>query len=90
MAALDQAGDERAALEGALHHEALVEPGFEVVAQHVLVKQLVEIEAVQRLQRPDGQRIVVADKAQRPDARRSSRRVSSMASVVWARRPSKG
>ena len=39
---------------------------------------------------PDRERIVVADEAQRPQPARSSRRVSSMASVVWASRPSNG
>ncbi len=36
---LDQPGDDRALAEGALHHGGFVEPGFEVVAEHVLVEQ---------------------------------------------------
>ena len=73
------------------------EPGIEVVAQHVLVEEFVEVEAAglhhlgHVVERPDRQRIVVGDEAQRRGARaRSSRRVSSMPSVWCASRPSNG
>ncbi len=59
------------ALKAPLHHRALEQPGFEVVAQHVLGEQLGQVEPVHRLQRPDGQRVVVADEAQRADAQRA-------------------
>ena len=64
-ASLDEAGDDRTALEGALHHEAFRQPGFEVIAQHVLGEEFVEIEPVHWLQSPDRHSIVVTDKAQR-------------------------
>ena len=40
MAPLDQAGNHRAIAEHALEQVALVQPGLEIVAQHVLVEQL--------------------------------------------------
>ena len=85
MAALDQAGDDGADAEGALHQARLGEPGVEIVAEHVLVEQLGEVEApvphhlAHVVERPDGQRIFVGDEAERRRRRaRSSRRVSSM------------
>ena len=45
MALLDQPGDQRAVPEHALQEVALRHPGFEVVAEHVLVEQLGEASA---------------------------------------------
>jgi hypothetical protein len=51
--------------------EAFVEPGFEVVAQHVLVEEVVRATAAhgevvaQVVERPDGKRIVGGDEAER-------------------------
>ena len=95
-APLDQAGDDRAIAEGALHQRGFREPGLEIVAQHVLVEQRVEIEPALA----DHQRAVakpqiasaysVATKPSGCAPARSSRRVSSMPSVWCASRPSKG
>ena len=71
-AALDQPGDDGAGAEGALHQRRLGEPGFEVVAQHVLVeqrreRQLAALDALRDIaQAPDRQRIFVGDETERP------------------------
>ncbi len=67
-ATLDQAGDKGAVLEAALHHEAVVEPGLEVVAQHVLLEKLIEIKRVHRPRGPDREGVVRRHEADRPDA----------------------
>ena len=60
--------------EGAPHQRGLVEPGLEVVAQHVLVEQLVERQPAGADQRreiaeaPDGDGVVRGDEAERAGA----------------------
>ena len=51
MAPLDQPGDDRAVAEGALHQRGFREPRVEIVAQHVLVEQLVERQSPCAMQR---------------------------------------
>src|SRR6185437_1455102 len=40
--ALDQPGNDRAIAEGPFHQRRFGEPGFEIVAEHVLIEKLVE------------------------------------------------
>ena len=71
---LDQAGDDGAIAEGALHQRGFGEPFLEVVAQHVLVEKLRERELaapdaqIEIAQAPHGERIFIGDKAERPHA----------------------
>ena len=73
-AAGDQAGDDGAGAEGALHQCRFRQPRLEIVTQHVRIEQRVEIELSlpdherHVAERPDGQRIFVGDKAERPGA----------------------
>ncbi len=59
MALVDQAGNHGAIAEGALQQEAFVQPGFQIVAQHVLVEEHAERRVAHLeseahvLQRPD-------------------------------------
>ena len=85
MAALDQARDDGADAEGALHQARLGEPGIEIVAEHVLVEQPARGRAARprtispmSLSAPDGERIFVGDEAERRGARALEPRVSSM------------
>ena len=64
LSALNKARNLGALLEGALHEEALIQPFFEVVAQHVLMEELFHIEPAQRLQPPYGDGVFAADKAE--------------------------
>ena len=96
MALVDQAGDHRAIAERALQEEAFVQPGLEIVAEHVLVEQVAQASAgrpegcAQILQPPDGQRIIGGDEAERLQARRGRAGGSSSMPSVWcASRPSK-
>ena len=76
-APLDQPGDDGAGAERALHQRRFGEPGFQVVAQHVLVEQLRErqiaaLDAQSEIaEAPNGQRIFVGDKAERLHAARA-------------------
>ena len=65
---LDQAGDQGAVAEHALEHHTLIQPGFEIVPQHVLLKQRIKVQTIHRLHGPDTEDIVVTNKAQRRDA----------------------
>ena len=48
MPLLNQAGDDGAIAEGALQHEAFVEPCFQIVAEHILVEEVGEAESAAR------------------------------------------
>ena len=87
MAALDQAGDDGADAERALHQARFGKPGIEVVAQHVLAEEVPRSSRSDALHlgevghAPDGQRVVAGDEPTGLAPSRSSRRVSSMPSV---------
>ena len=74
MALLDKTGNHGAIAEGALEHKTFVEPGFQIVAQHVLVEEVRKRRALdgeritEVVQRPDGERIVGRDEAERAAA----------------------
>src|SRR5262249_16757048 len=74
-AALDQAGDDRAIAEGALHQSRFREPGFQIIAQHVLIEQhgereLTAIDAQRHVAEAiDRERIFVGDEAERAQPR---------------------
>jgi hypothetical protein len=75
MAALDQARDDGAHPEGALHQARLGKPGVEVVAEHVLVEESAEVEPsvphhlAHVVEPPDGERIFIGDETERGGAR---------------------
>jgi hypothetical protein len=75
VAALDQPRDDGADPERALHQARLREPGVEIVAEHVLVEELRKVETCVPHHRakiaepPDGERVLVGDKAERRRAR---------------------
>ena len=70
-AALDQAGNNGAGAERAFHQSRFLQPVLQIVAEHVLGKQVVKRDqAIARLRadiaaEPDRQRIVIGDKAER-------------------------
>ncbi len=71
MALFNQAGNQSCIAKGALHHEAFAQPGFQIIAQHILVKQGIEAQLApadhqgQITQTPHAQRIIGGDKAKR-------------------------
>ncbi len=74
-AAVDQAGDDGAVAERALHQRGFREPGLEIVTEHVLVEQKFEREVAARDVRrdvadaPDRERVFVGDEPHRLHAR---------------------
>ena len=75
-APLDQPGDDGAGAEGALHQRRFRQPFLEIVAEHVLREQIVELTAprarsppIMSPSAPAGDAVIVADEAERPHPR---------------------
>jgi len=65
--AVDQAGDDRDVAEAAPEHRGFRHPGLEIVTQHVLVEQRIEV--ARRLEAPYRQHVIGGNEPQRPVSR---------------------
>ena len=56
---------DRAIAERALHQRGFLQPGLEIVAEHVLVEQRGHVCAGRVCERPHGHRIIIGDETER-------------------------